>query len=124
MRYLTFILPSIIAFLPIIAAAAGLVPCGGPGEPDCTTQSVTILTNTLITFLFTMLSVIAVIVLVYAGFTMLTSGGDVSAAKKAKSMFTNVVIGIIIILASWLVIDTILAMLTGKGLSYWSLFNN
>jgi hypothetical protein len=99
--------------------AAGLVPCGGTGEPTCNTCHVVALADNVIGFLVQMLSVLAVIVMVYAGFKMVTSGGDEGAWSEGKKAFTNVVIGIIIVLAAWLIVDTLLKGLTGTGLEFW-----
>lgn len=119
MRAYFFAAVTIVAILPLMAAAqaGGLVPCSGP---DCTTASVVSLANGLIEWLVTMLGVIAVIALVFAGFKMVISAGDEKAWSSAKELFQNVIIGIILILASWLIIDTLLKMLTDKGLEGWS----
>lgn len=101
-------------------AQNGLVPCsGGPDDP-CNTNDVVTFTTKIIEFLFTALGVIAVIVMVYAGFKMVISGGDEGAWRKAKELFQNVIIGIILILAAWLIVDTIMKGLTGKGLEEWT----
>lgn len=104
--------------LPVVVAAqaGGLVPCSGP---DCTTASVVGLADGLIKWLISVLGVIAVIVMVYAGFKMVMSAGDEKAWSSAKELFTNVVIGIILILASWLIVDTLLKGLTNSGLDGW-----
>ena len=103
---------------PIAALAqAGLVPCNGV---DCNTCDIILLVNGLISFLVTMLSIIAVIVMVYTGFLMVTSGGDETKWTAAKGYFTNVVIGIVLVLAAWLIVDTLLGMLTKQGgLEFW-----
>lgn len=129
MKYATALLVSVLFFVPLITGAqssdSGLVPCGY-GDDMCTTEDAVDFANGLIEFLISMLGVIAVIALVYAGFRMVISRGDTGAWRKAKDMFTNIVIGIIIILAAWLVVDTILKGLTEKGLDEWSsgLFSN
>jgi ABC-type nickel/cobalt efflux system permease component RcnA len=78
------------------------------------------LANSLVSWLISILGVIAVIVMVYAGFKMVTSAGDEGAWTKAKELFTNVVIGIVLILAAWLIVDTLLKGLTGRGLDDWT----
>ncbi len=124
MRQFIFVSSSLIAFcLPIVVSAAGLVPCGGPGEAACNTDFVVSFVSGLINFLISMLGVIAMIVLVYAGFRMVVSMGNEAEWTKAKSLFTNVIIGIILILAAWLIVDTIMRVLTGEGLNYWSDFS-
>lgn len=118
------LLPAMMLTAPALASAAGLVPCGGTGEAPCTTDFIAPFVAKLIKFLFGALGVIATIVMVYAGFRMVVSAGNESEWTAAKKMFTNVVIGIILILASWLIVDTILQTLTGKGLNEWSDFSS
>jgi hypothetical protein len=124
MRVLALLVPLFITFLPLVALGQGygLVPCGNAGQPMCDTSFVATFANGLINFLITMLGVIAVIVLVIVGFQMVMSAGDPGAWKAAKDRFTNIVIGIIIILAAWLVVDTIMSILTGQGLDFWGRF--
>lgn len=109
-----------LMFLPalVMAQDSGLIPCGY-GDNPCDTGDVATFVNKLISFLITMLGTIAVIVMVYAGFLLVTSGGDEGKWTKAKELFTNVVIGIVIILAAWLIVDTIMSALTGNGLDFW-----
>lgn len=128
MKGLLLALTLCIVFLPSLANAQGdvsiynpdeeygLVPCGSPGQEPCTTEHVVAFANNLITWLISILGIIAVIALMITGFKLVTSAGDTDAWTKAKEMFTNIVIGIIIILAAWLVVDTILKGFTDQGL--------
>ena len=52
-----------------------------------------------------------------AGIKMLSAGGG-NQVGEAKKIFTNVVIGLLLVLAAWLLVDTIFAVLTGNHL--WS----
>lgn len=119
MRVWLFIFLMVLTALPTLAwaQAGGLVPCSGP---DCNTNDVVGFANNLISYLIQGLGIIAVIVMVYAGFKMVTSAGDEGAWTKAKELFGNVIIGIILILASWLIVDTLLKGLTGRGLGDWT----
>ena len=47
------------------------------------------------------LGVIALLLVIYAGFLWTTSGGDEDKITKAKKILKNAVIGLIIILSSW-----------------------
>lgn len=107
-----------LAFVPLFSMAQGLVPCGYADNP-CDTGDVADFVNGMISFLISILGILAVIVLVYVGFRMVTSMGNVSEWEKSKEMFANVVIGIVLILAAWLIIDTLLRGLTGNGLDVW-----
>jgi len=117
MKLIIHFLVFVFLLTPVISSAQetqGLVPqCEGS---KCSTGDFVKLIDNVIKFLVTMLSVIAVIVMVYAGFLMVTSGGDENKWTTAKGLFTNVVIGIILVLAAWLIVDTLLSMLTGDGL--------
>src|SRR3989344_1502800 len=117
MRFLPLLLASVVILLHVFVGAqsneTGLIPCDGT---DCNTEHLIQLANNVIEFLIKMLGVIAVIALVYTGFRLVVSAGNESEWGKAKEMFTNIVIGIIIILSAFLVVDIILEGLTGKGL--------
>jgi hypothetical protein len=122
--FFTLLVPVVFSLdqglVPSEATAAGLVPCGGNGEPACQSCHVITLANNVITWLITFLSVVAVMAIVYNGFQLVTSQGDTSRWTNAKKMFVNIVIGIILILAAWLIVDTILKGLTGQGLTGFS----
>lgn len=64
-----------------------------------------------IKYIFVLMLPIAAIVFAYAGFLFLTSGGNVDRRKAAKRAMTNVIVGIIIILAAFLIVRTILLAL-------------
>jgi len=106
--------------LPLVVGAqdSGLVPCGYGGDL-CDTSDAVAFVNNLISFLIQMLGVIAVIALVITGFKLVLSAGNESEWTAAKERFTNIVIGIVIILAAWLIVDTIMSALTGEGLDVW-----
>lgn len=92
--------------LPSFTFAQGFIQCGY--ERMCNACDVITTTNTIINWLFGILAMLAVISLVVAGFRLVVSGGNVSAWKQAKQMFTNVIIGFVIVLSAWLIVDTIM----------------
>ena len=53
--------------------------------------------QTLIAAFFMFLYIIAVIVVIYAGFTILTAAGDEEKIKRAKTMIIQAIVGLIII---------------------------
>lgn len=97
----------------------GLVSCDGI---DCNFCDVIETTDNVIDFLFEALSVVAVILLVVAGFRLVTSAGDVSAMTQARSMFTSVIIGLVIVLSAWLIVDTVMKALLVKDGEFASQF--
>lgn len=58
----------------------------------------------------------ALLVFVYGGFFWIISGGDSARVERGKNALTGAVIGVIIVLTSWLVINFTLEALTGKGI--------
>ncbi len=83
----------------------GIVPCSGR---DCGTCEVIVLGNRVIFFIVGIMIAIAILMLAIAGFRLVTSGGNKGDYDSAKGTLQSVLIGIIIILASWLIVDTIM----------------
>ncbi len=127
-----FIFSILIVFsiLPVFSFAANtaLVPCNNntqdtvdsQGNPvkaaPCDFNAFMILINKVVKFiLFDMAIPISAIMFAYAGFLMVTSGGSSEAKTKAKHIFTNVALGLIIAIAAWLIINVILTTLGYDG---------
>ena len=105
----TFVAPDVSS--GYIAPGLGFVPCSGEG---CSACHFVILANTIIKWLITISFLLFAVLAVMAGFKLVTSGGNPSARSAAKSSFTNAFIGLIIIMAAWLAVDTLLRGLLGK----------
>ena len=75
------------------------------------------LVNRVVSFiLFSLVVPIAAIMFFYAGFIMITSGGESADGRtKAKKIFTNAVIGLVLAAAAWLIVNTILSILGYSG---------
>lgn len=108
-----------VLFAPFIVMGAGLVPCGGSGEPECGLSHLIGLGNNVIEFLIMIAALIAVILLAIGGFKLVISQGNPAAMEQAKSRIWNVFIGFVIILIAYLVVQTILTLLTGGGFETW-----
>lgn len=78
------------------------------------------LVNNVIDFLiFVIATPLVAIVICYAGFKMITSGGSSEAVTTAKKIMGKVLFGYIAALAAWLVINSILAALGFNGPSFF-----
>lgn len=110
-----FIILTLIIFIfprLSIAVDTGLIPC----TENCGFNDFMQLINNFVDFILFKLTVpIAAICFAYAGFLMITSGGEVSKKTKAKNILVNVVLGFIFALAAWLIINTILSVLGYDG---------
>jgi len=60
-----------------------------------------IIIGRFIQFALGFLGILVVLLIMYAGFLWMTSGGDEEKIRRAKKILTNSVIGLIIILSSW-----------------------
>lgn len=121
--YLTLVLGLLL--LPEYAFGQGLVPeCTRGGDPTanpCQFCDVVVLVNNVVGWLVSILGVIGTIVIVYAGVQLVVSGGNVGAKEKAKTLITNILIGYILVLAGWLIINTGLrALLNDDGFGVWN----
>lgn len=99
---------AIVLAVPLASVEAqvgGFVPCSGDGCSSCHLVS---MGNTIITWLIGMMFLVFAVLMVVAGFGLVTSAGNQSALDAAKSKFQNALIGIIIVLAAWIIVDTVL----------------
>jgi hypothetical protein len=114
-RKVGLLLAVVLIMTPLMTFADGLVPCGGPGESACEACHVVELLNGLLDWLVAILAVVFALIVVTAGFKLVTSSGNVAAKATAKSMITNAFVGFVIVLAAWLLIDLGMKMLVSDA---------
>jgi len=94
-----------------------IVPCFN----DCTLCHLWNLASNIINFIsFNLAIPVAVLLFVAAGIIFLISGGSEEKVRLARSIFTNTIIGLVIIFISWLLIDTLLKTLVDASVITWS----
>ena len=112
----------LLAAFPLIVVAqqralpSQIVPCTGV---DCTVCHLATLAQNLINtgiFIFVFLSAM---LFAYAGFLYLTSAVE-DKVSQARKIFSNVTIGLVIILAAWLVVDTLMKAVLGGNFGPWN----
>ncbi len=64
--------------------------------------------NLIVKFALYLATFIGTLILIYAGFSYITSGGNPAKAEKAKGMFLNLVIGMIFIICAYFIVVFIL----------------
>jgi len=106
-----------IAFLlfPLFASADGLVPCGGPGEDPCTTCDLLVLLQNIIKFGVKMATFVVIGSVVYGGFRWILSGGNQANIQAGQKAIMSAVIGFIIILSAWLIVNTVFWLIAQAG---------
>jgi hypothetical protein len=107
MRFILLVLVSVVLVSApdIVTASGGLVPCTGAPGDECQFCKLVDLVNNVISWIAGVMTVIAAIIFTVAGFKLVTSAGNTSAKQGAKNLMTNGIIGLIIILAAWLLLD-------------------
>ncbi|MDB5266493.1 MAG: hypothetical protein JWN89_308 [Parcubacteria group bacterium] len=102
---LLFGMPILVLGAPPCSGPNCLIPCDGP---ECGFDHLVQLGIAIINNLIIYATILTVAVLAYAGFTLVTSGGDEGALKKAKGMFWSVVKGYVWILIAWILVYTVM----------------
>ena len=116
MKKLILIFLLLVLFIPVITKAAGLVPCGGP-EPEkpCTACDLLVLLQNVLHFALTMAFLIVVIFAIYGGFRWILSGGNEENIKAGQKTLSSALIGLVIILCAWLIVNTIFWLVKTMG---------
>jgi len=110
---LSSFIASLLWFFPgDVLAQEGFVPCNGL---ECNTCHLVDMGNTILNWLIGVLFVVFAVVMAVAGWGLVTSAGNQSALENGKSKFTNAFIGLFIVLAAWLIVDTIMRGLISTG---------
>ncbi len=129
----TFLVFLLFSLNPISVQAiceGPLVPCGRPGKPACNLCHIFELLNNILKFFLTCLVPITVVLMItIAGFMFIVAhfgGAEMLAGEQkggpallsqGKKAITAVVIGFIIIFASWVFLNT---FLTAIGIAEWT----
>ena len=104
--------------IPAVSFANGIVPCEGP---DCNICHLAALAQRILNFLIILATSVATAIFMYAGFLYLMAGGDPGKVSKAHSLFWNVIVGLVIMLSAWLIVDIFMSVLLNKAfLQNWN----
>lgn len=93
-------------------AAAPLVPCNGP---DCRPCHLLLLVKNIINFaVFQVMAPLAGLAFLIGGIMMVAAAGSEARYQKGKKVIKNALIGVIIVMASWIVVNTLITTLGGS----------
>lgn len=127
----TFVLAISIALynaVPVLAANPG-DPAGGEGGflcpdeggfkvPGCGGEvKVGEIISSVISILLFGAFIIALLFLIFGGIKWIMSGGEKDGAAKAKETITSALIGLAVVLGSWLMLNVVVQVLTGSTFS-------
>lgn len=99
--------------------ASSLVPCDGSAEQPCHFKDFILLANNITSFILYLILPIAAIIFMYVGILFLTSGGSTEVKGTAKKILGKAITGLILVLAAWLIVKTILITLLSDGSIAW-----
>jgi hypothetical protein len=113
----------LVAFVPAgdVSAcsdgAIGQIGCGAKqvGESGGLGDSLITILDNVVNVLFFIIGFTAVAILVYGGVQYIISAGNASKVERAKSTILWAVIGLIICIASWAIVNFILMNVGGEG---------
>ena len=97
--------------LPVVVLAAGLVPCGGAGEPVCQTCHLAVQFDSVFEWLSAALGVIVILIIILGGIRLGASTGNPSAMQSVKRLIAKAVFGYMLFLAAWMLVDTLIKMM-------------
>ncbi|MBL7053449.1 MAG: hypothetical protein ISS02_02230 [Candidatus Portnoybacteria bacterium] len=97
-----------------------IVPC----TDDCTLCDLWHLGSNIINFIsFNLAIPVAGALFIVSGVIFLVSGGDENKITLARTIFTNTIIGLFIIMCSWLLVDTLIKTIATSTISgAWNTF--
>lgn len=108
---LVFFLTMAVIILPTIAFAAGLIPCGDAGEPECSfCHFFALIDNVIDFFLLTLVPPVATIMVVIGGLGYIVGAhtGNEKTGNWGRKVLISVAVGLFIIYGAWVVIETLL----------------
>jgi len=92
-----------------------LIQCGNAGQPCCNVTELFTLINRIINWFLKIAGSIAAVTFTIAGVNILMHPDKPEEISKARSMFTKTIVGLIIVLLSWLVFHTVLSTLIDQS---------
>ena len=94
----------LLTALPV--SAAGLVPCSGY---KCTPCHFLVLVSNLINFMMRDITFpLAGLLFLIGGLMMVAAGASEDNYKKGKTIIVNTLIGVVIVLSSWAIVNTLI----------------
>ncbi len=117
-QYVLVVLLLVAVLAPSVVFGAGMetiVNCGGPGQQACNICNLADLAQNILNDAIFIAVFLSAFLFAWAGIKMLMAPASSSQVSSAKNLFNNVLIGFIIILAAWLVINTLMNIMVNRS---------
>ena len=120
-----FVVMLMVVLAPVyvpMTAQAGLVDtfvnnCPADTGVRCSEGSIASIFRLIINWALAIAFIAAVIMLIYGGFRYITSAGNTESATVGKTAITNALIGIVIIVLSYIIVQIVYRFVSGGGTS-------
>lgn len=89
-------------------ADAGLVPCGGTGQPQCSLCHLVSGVASLTNYIRDIMVFVALAIIVAMGIFYIVSAGNPGMMETAKKGVFAALAGLVIILAAWIIVNTVM----------------
>lgn len=97
------------------SSEAALVPCGTSTNPDpCNFCDFLRLGKNIIDFLMYIIFPIATVMIIWGGIIIMTSRESPEQVKRGRGVITAAVVGLLIALLSWIILDTIFKVISPR----------
>lgn len=90
-------------------------PLGKPGNPLANTNASELI-GTIIKGILTVLGSVSLFMMVWGGFQWLTSAGNTEKVEKGTKTMMWAVIGVVVVLASYVLVNTLTTVLSSSSL--------
>lgn len=117
LKILEIIVAVVLLLAPVAVSYAALgdsFQCDPQAGQNCSITSVNELIKKILTWLLGIAFGVAVLFLIVGGFWYITSAGNEETAEKGKNTAINAIIGIVIIVLSWVIINVVTGLVTDK----------
>jgi hypothetical protein len=114
-KVITFLVAATLSFPFLAFAQQGLVPCSGE---DCTVCHLWQMFDNIVKFLVQISFAAGALGVAVGGFFIMTAGGSENRIRQGREILKTVIVGILIVLLSWVVLNTLFQILA-KGIQGW-----
>ena len=108
-----------VAFIPQEGSAAAIDSlvnsCPADTGVRCTEGNLAAIFRLVINWALAIAFIAAVIVLIFGGFLYITSAGNDDQAKKGRTAIQNALIGVVIIVLSYVIVQIVYRFVSGQG---------
>jgi hypothetical protein len=105
-QFIVILLSLVMLATPLFASARGLVPCGGINEQPCTVIDIFYLFARVTNWLISLAGFYAVFQIISAGFWLITTMGNEESITKWKKGLSNAVIGFVVVMLAYMLVNT------------------